>query len=107
VGSLQYGNDGPRIEFDDRVLAHLQIVIVAKLRRNEGFQFTWHVADAGGTRRECVWMHSAIPLHFSYDDEDVPVNRAWLDVLSMTANSAGGLRVVEEPIGARSAHPPR
>ena len=32
---------------DDRVLAHLQVVIINKLRRRESFTFTWR--DEGGS----------------------------------------------------------
>lgn len=35
MGSLRY--DGQWVEFDDDVLAHLQIVIIGKLRRGESF----------------------------------------------------------------------
>ncbi len=30
-----------RVDFEDRVLAHLQYVIGAKLRRRESFHFSW------------------------------------------------------------------
>lgn len=98
VGKLIYGGTGLHIEFDDRVLAHLQVVIVSKLRRDEGFQFSWRdPADLGAGRRS-IWMHASIPLYFTFDSaEQEPLNRAWLDVLSMTSNTASGLRVVEEP----------
>jgi hypothetical protein len=98
VGSLIYGGTGLRIQFDDRVLAHLQIVMTAKLRRNEGFQFSWRDPDDLGAGRRSIWLHASIPLYFSFDSADQPdINRTWLDVLSMTSNSASGLRIVEEP----------
>ena len=37
--------------FDDRVLAHLQVVIWAKLRRGESFSFTWTDSQRGGMGR--------------------------------------------------------
>jgi hypothetical protein len=98
VGTLIYGNTGLQVEFDDRVLAHLQIVIVAKLRRNEGFPFTWRDPAVIGDGRSTIWLHASIPLQFKFTVGDLPsVNRSWLEVLTMTSNTAAGLRIVEEP----------
>lgn len=98
VGTLIYGNTGLQVEFDDRVLAHLQIVIVAKLRRNEGFPFTWRDPAIIGDGRSTIWLHASIPLQFTFGGGDVPtINRSWLEVLTMTSNTAAGLRIVEEP----------
>ena len=98
MGTLNYGNTGLLIEIEDRALAHLQIVIVAKLRRNEGFPFSWVDPAAVGDGRSSIWMSSSIPLYFKYDATEPPmINRAWLEILTMTSNTASGLRVVEEP----------
>jgi hypothetical protein len=40
MGSLLYGNSGTAVEFEDRALIHLQIVITNKLRRRESFLFS-------------------------------------------------------------------
>ena len=40
MGTLTYDSK-LSASFDDRVLAHLQIVIWAKIRRGEPFSFTW------------------------------------------------------------------
>lgn len=42
MGTLFYGDNRFAIGIDDRSLAHLQLVILAKLRRDESFSFTWH-----------------------------------------------------------------
>jgi hypothetical protein len=98
VGTLVYGNSNLDVEFDDRLLAHLQAVIVAKLRRDEGFLFTWKDADSVGEGRNCIWLHRSIPLYFRYPVAQPPaVNRAWLEALTVSANSPGGLRIVDEP----------
>jgi len=39
MGRLIYGARGMHIEVEDRLLAHLQAVVVSKVRRNEGFMF--------------------------------------------------------------------
>ncbi len=59
MGTLIYGDSGLIVDFDDRVLAHLQIVIGAKLRRHEGFFFTWKDDLAG---REGEKYHLAAEL---------------------------------------------
>ena len=53
MGRFTYG---PKItvDFDDRVLAHLQTVIAAKIRRGESFMFTWIDDDStGAVARAC------------------------------------------------------
>ena len=84
-------------DFDDRVLAHLQVTIAAKLRRGESFTFTWREdGDRGG--RNVVWVHPAHVLAFRYLGSTPPtINRAWIELLTEAANSAGGLRALPEP----------
>ena len=50
MGKLHY--DGASIDIDDRVLAHLQIVIVNRLRRKEGFPMSWLNTLAMGDGRD-------------------------------------------------------
>ena len=37
MGRLIYGTGDTDVEFEDRLLAHLKVVISTKLRRNEAF----------------------------------------------------------------------
>jgi len=98
VGKLVYGNGDLEIDIDDRALAHLQIVIVAKLRRNEAFLLNWTNSPAVGDGRSSIWLQQAIPLYFTFDaSENHQINRNWLEVLTVAASSPGGLRLVEEP----------
>lgn len=98
MGKLVYGNGDLRIDIDDRTLSHLQVVIVAKLRRNEAFLLNWTNSPAVGDGRSSVWLHQSIPLYFVFDStETYQLNRQWLEVLTVAASSAGGLRLVEEP----------
>jgi hypothetical protein len=86
MGKLIY--DGIDVEFDDRVLAHVQIVVAAKLRRGEGFFFSWHDASAIGDGRSSVWLHDSIPLYFKFFGSKSPeINRHWIDSLMLSANS--------------------
>ncbi len=83
--------------FDDRDLAHLQSVMLAKIRRGEQFAFSW-VDTAGEHRRTTIWLNPTIPLTFQYDAEETPLlNPKWVQALTKQANSAAGLRLVPEP----------
>ncbi len=99
MGRLIYGIPDAEVEFDDRVLAHMKAVIVAKLRRNESFTLSWDVPAEEGGGRSSVWLNPAIPIQFEfYGSRDPSVNRAWIDELMKSANSPGGMRIVPEPI---------
>ena len=101
MGKLVYGNGDLEVDIDDRTLAHLQIVIVAKLRRSEAFLLNWINSPAVGDGRSSVWLHEAIPLYFVFDSPENPqINRQWLELLTVAASSAGGLRLVEEPVAS-------
>ncbi len=90
------------VDFDDRVLAHLQIVIGAKLRRNESFYFSWRDDSAVGNGRSVVWLHPSLPIVFKFHGGRPPaINRTWIEELMSTANSSAGLRIVPEPPEAR------
>jgi len=95
MGLLTY--DGIEVEFDDRLLAHLHVVIVQKLRRGESFCFTWRDDLAVGGGRSSLWLHPSIPLHFKFYGSRSPVlNRAWLATLTLSSNSSQGLIVTPE-----------
>jgi hypothetical protein len=101
VGVLLYGVGLTRFEFDDRVLTHLQLVITAKLRRDERFMCTWTLPVDNGGGRVSIWFDPNIPLCFQHAKVSVgPVNAVWLDALMKTANSVGGLHVIAEPAAA-------
>ena len=95
MGSLIY--DSTVIEFDDRLLLHLQIVIVNKLRRRESFAMLWRDAAETGDGRSAIWIDPSIPLFFKYDGSRIPtVNREWLALLAESAGSSTGLIVCDE-----------
>jgi hypothetical protein len=54
------------VEFEDRLLVHLQIVIGAKLRRRESFYFSWKDDPKIGDGRTTVWLDPAIGLFYKY-----------------------------------------
>jgi hypothetical protein len=97
MGKMIYDAD-VSVTFDDRVLAHLQHVIGAKLRRGEGFYFGWKDDPRAGDGRSTIWLHPAMSLRFKYAGSvPVELNRAWLEVLAISADSTHGLVLVPEP----------
>ncbi|MDF1480097.1 ATP-dependent DNA ligase [Leifsonia sp. H3M29-4] len=100
MGSLIYGSASIEVQFDDRVLAHLQVVMSAKLRRGESFFFSWFDTPAIGDGRSAVWIDSSIPLYFRYSGSRQPnLNKAWLEEMAISAGSNQGLVLTEEPNG--------
>lgn len=100
MGKLIYGPQAIEFDIEDRTLTHLQLVILAKLRRNESFSFTWVPDRDTGLGRATMWIHPTQYLLFQFAGSRHPaVNRQWIDELMTTANSVGGLRLVPEPSG--------
>jgi hypothetical protein len=99
MGVLNYGSSaGHPIEFDDRTLAHLQVVIGSKLRVHQSFFFSWLETVDGGGGRGSIWIDGSIPLAFTYSTaQRFPINRDWLEVLMTSANSSTGLQLIPEP----------
>ena len=97
MGKLIYGQL-ISADLEDRLLAHLEIVITAKLRRGEGFLFSWREEEGGSSGRVSVWLHPALPIVYKYSGGRTPsINRSWIEALSQTASSAAGLRLLPEP----------
>lgn len=98
MGRFLYDRSTPGIEIDDRALAHLKLVIISKLRRNESFAFSWSFGRDSGGGRTTVWINSSIPLQFVFYGSKAPIlNRTWVETLTVSANSAAGLCLSEEP----------
>ena len=96
MGHLKYDNE--RFEFDDRLLAHLQIVISSKLRRSESFFLSWIAATEVGSGRHAIWIDTGVPIHITYFGSRPPaINRQWVEDLATAANSTAGLVLMEEP----------
>lgn len=89
------------VDFDDRTLAHVHLVINAKLRRGEGFFFTWKDDPAVGNGRSSIWLERSIPLFVSFSSgARHSINREWLDLLTISANTPQGMMLLNEPGGA-------
>ena len=97
MGSLHYGGSDSPIRIEDRALAHLKVAIATKLRRNESFTLSWRHSDGDENGRSTIWLHPSIPLRFTFDDPEAPqLNLKWIEQLMMSANSSGGISLVDE-----------
>ncbi|MGN6206661.1 DUF7882 family protein [Humibacter sp.] len=95
MGTMIYGPQD--VEFDDRLLTHLEIVIVNKFRRRESFLMSWLDDLSVGSGRSSLWMSAEVPVYFKYLGSRVPaVNRDWLRLLETEANGPRGLVVLDE-----------
>jgi hypothetical protein len=84
------------VEIDDRVLAHLRIVVMNKLRRSEAFMFDIDVGDGSG--RRSFWLNPSVPLQFHfYGSRHPQINRAWVEELMQVASGPNGLTIIPEP----------
>ena len=98
MGSLIYGSAAIEIDFDDRVLAHLEAVFNAKLRRRESFLFSWRDDPSVGDGRSSIWVDSSIPMYFKFSGSRVPVlDKEWLEELVLDASSTRGLALGDDP----------
>jgi hypothetical protein len=96
MGYLVY-DSSTQITFDDRVLAHLEVVIVSKLRRKESFALSWRESPDNGDGRTTVWIDPSIPLRFRYSGSRPPsLDREWMERLAAAAASSTGLIAVDE-----------
>lgn len=103
MGKFTYAT-GVKVDFEDRVLAHLQVVISNKLRRGESFVFTWRDDASLGDGRTSVWLNANLAMSFKYFGSRAPaLNRTWIEALAITANSPTGLYVVPEPADVGAA----
>lgn len=97
MGTFFY--DGSRFELDDRLLAHLQVIIALKLRRNEGFFLSWLVPADEGSGRHVAWIDNGIPIRIRYQGSRPPqINREWAETLAQAANTNNGLVITDEQI---------
>ncbi|WP_200329593.1 ATP-dependent DNA ligase [Leucobacter sp. L43] len=95
MGSIQY--DGLITRFEDRLLSHLQIIIVQKLMREEAFLMSWKDSVSVGDGRTSIWISPQTTITFKFLGSRVPaINKEWLQRLGESANSTTGLIVTTE-----------
>jgi hypothetical protein len=99
MGTLHY--DGKAFELEDRLLAHLQVVISTKLRRGESFFISWVVPHSEGGGRHVIWIDNGVPIRIRFEGSRPPsINREWAETLALSANTNNGLVISEENIRA-------
>ena len=99
MATLHYGLSHDAVHIEDRALAHLKIVIATKLRRNECFTLSWKHPEGEPVGRSTIWIHPSIPLRFTFDEPEPPqINVEWIEKLMHSANSTGGIMLVDEMI---------
>ena len=97
LGTLHYGASRTSLYMEDRALAHLQVVITTKLRRNEGFLIQWDVPPESGSGRGGFWIHPSCDLAYEYDGGREPsLDHEELDKMMIAASATGGVRIVAE-----------
>ncbi|MBS3181393.1 ATP-dependent DNA ligase [Leucobacter manosquensis] len=95
MGSIRY--DGLTTHFDDRLLTHLQIIIVQKLMREESFLMSWKDSMSTGDGRTAIWLSPQTTITFKFVGSRVPeINKKWLLRLGESASSTTGLIVTGE-----------
>lgn len=101
MGSLLYDGEDRPIHIDDRALAHLKVVIATKLRRQESFTLSWRHGEDEPGGRSTIWLHPSIPLRFTFDEPEPPeLNMRWIEDLMHSANSTGGITLIDEVLDA-------
>jgi hypothetical protein len=91
-----------QIEIEDRLLAHVQAVALAKLRRREPFPLAWVESAGDGSGRRVIWVNETLELAFEYAGSRViELDRETLEEITARANSVTGLNLGE------NAHNPK
>lgn len=106
MGMLAYSAERMSFYFDDEVLAHLQAVMTAKLRRGESFFLCWRDPRDVGGGRSAIWLHPAIPVGFHFDSAERPaLDRQLLEEMAIAALGAAGLDLDDSEHLSRTAMP--
>lgn len=99
MGTITYDSISGPIHIEDRTLAHLKVVIATKLRRHESFTLSWRHPEGVPGGRSTIWLHPSIPLRFTFDEPEPPeLNLEWIDRMMRSANSTGGITLIDEVI---------
>ena len=105
MGKLIYGSAALEYDFDDRVLSHVKIAIVTKLRRHESFLVSWEIPLDQGSGRVSLWISREIPLAFIFSGSRPPrLNERWMEALLLTSQRTGGMYIMSEEEAAEYRH---
>ncbi|MXS76094.1 hypothetical protein CSIV_00820 [Microbacterium sp. CSI-V] len=109
MAKLFYGTTPEPITIDDRMLAHVKVVVATKLRRGESFTLSWTHGEDEPAGRSTIWLQPAIPLRFVFESEQPEsLDQNLLKRMANDANSSRGLSLdidtaaaAERPASAR------
>jgi hypothetical protein len=103
MGYLFY-DQSRAITVEDRVLAHLQIVCIDKLRRRENFALNLRSEN----HIVMMWVTCSTPLQFVYEGNRRPrINHPWVELLAGEASLTGTLELLPEPLEVLTPVPSR
>ncbi|ASD22806.1 ATP-dependent DNA ligase [Cryobacterium sp. LW097] len=106
MGHLVY-DSSLRIDFNDRMLAHLQVAFAVKLHSNESFQFSWRQDRDGDGGRGSIWIHPHISILYRFTDRLKPtLNPRWIEALVRSADTPEGMSALPEPNALTTAADP-
>ena len=110
MAKLYYGTTTEPISIDDRMLAHVKVVVATKLRRGESFTLSWIHGAGEPAGRSTIWLQPSIPLRFVFDSEQPEaLDQNLLKRMANDANSSRGLSLdisMDEPAQTGSATRP-
>lgn len=105
MGMLKYGTR--EIAVEDRLLAHISVIVTQKLRRRESFLLTLHASDRR-MATEALWISCNSDISFAYSGNRVPsLNQAWLEQMMTESFSAHGLDLAAHTEPTAAGHPQR
>src|SRR4051794_28421510 len=94
MGTLYYGSSRTPILIEDRVLAHLKIVITSKLRRSESFLLSWDEPNENGSGRASVFIHQTCDLIYRFDgSRPADLDQQLLETMAAESTSTRGLHI--------------
>jgi hypothetical protein len=97
MGRLTYGARGVRIDMDDLLLAHLQVLTISKLRRAESFSLSWTEQIDGADYSRSIWLHEHVELVWEYEGiRPTKLDPRQLETMATQSASNGGLNVGDE-----------
>ncbi|MCJ1706402.1 hypothetical protein [Microbacterium sp. VKM Ac-2923] len=92
MAKLYYGTTTEPITVEDRMLAHVKVVVSTKLRRGESFTLSWVHGPDEPVGRSTIWLQPSIPLRFVFDSEQPEtLDQNLLKRMANDANSSRGL----------------
>lgn len=96
MGTLSFSAALPEVVIEDRLLAHLHLVISRKFRQRESFFL--QIPARQGTSPCLVWLDHKMAIRITYvDDETPPINPEWVSTLLELSYRPTGLVVAPEP----------